>query len=47
MNLEPGTAFGAGKAPMGFDVLRYITTPQVILQFLSLVIKFRIFLKEI
>lgn len=44
-NLEPGIAFGAGKAGMGFDVLRYITTPQVILQFLSLVInKFNIFI---
>lgn len=38
VNLEPGVAFGAGKASMGFDVIRYITTPLTILQFLSLVI---------
>lgn len=36
VNLEPGVAFGAGKASMGFDVIRYITTPLTILQFLSL-----------
>jgi hypothetical protein len=35
--IEPGVAFGAGKAGMGFDAIKFISTPQVILQSLCLV----------
>lgn len=35
--LEPGVAFGAGKTGMGFDAIKFISTPQVILQSLCLV----------
>jgi hypothetical protein len=35
--LEPGVAFGAGKAGMGFDAIKFLSTPQVILQSLCLV----------